>query len=197
MKNNQLGFSAVEALLIVVITAIIGFTGWYVWQSKNKTNTSLSNAANSQTINQTTTADKKLTATATTAKPKSSSSRKASTSTSGSTTTSSSSAKSTTHASTNPTIAITSPSENAVVGNSFTIACKHTTPNGYVQADGTIHNSDDSIYNGFSQGDERYESCSFPINSSTYPNGAYTITFTIHDKLGKTATDVRHITVHH
>lgn len=44
MKNNK-GFGAIEALLIVVIIGILGFTGWYVWNSHKKTN-SIYNAAN-------------------------------------------------------------------------------------------------------------------------------------------------------
>ncbi|HEX5448015.1 MAG TPA: hypothetical protein VFW90_02325 [Candidatus Saccharimonadales bacterium] len=35
------GFAALEGLLILVIIAIIGGTGWYVWHSKNQTNKSL------------------------------------------------------------------------------------------------------------------------------------------------------------
>lgn len=36
MKNNQKGFGAVEALIIVVIVGFMGFAGWYIWQ-KNST----------------------------------------------------------------------------------------------------------------------------------------------------------------
>lgn len=36
MKSNQKGFSAAEALIILVIVGVIGGAGWYVWQSKNK-----------------------------------------------------------------------------------------------------------------------------------------------------------------
>lgn len=44
MKSNQEGFSAVETSLVLVIVALIGGTGWYVWQSRNKaTNTSQKN----------------------------------------------------------------------------------------------------------------------------------------------------------
>jgi hypothetical protein len=34
MKNNQKGFSAIEGLLILIIICLIGFSGWYVWNSK-------------------------------------------------------------------------------------------------------------------------------------------------------------------
>jgi len=37
MYKNQKGFSAIEAILILVIVGLIGFTGWYVWNSKKKT----------------------------------------------------------------------------------------------------------------------------------------------------------------
>gem|GEM_PF-5416893 len=36
MKKNQHGFGAIEGLLLLVIVSLIGFVGWYVWQSKNK-----------------------------------------------------------------------------------------------------------------------------------------------------------------
>ncbi len=48
MKKNQAGFGVVEGLLVLVVAGIIGFTGWYVLQSKSKTNNALDNAANSQ-----------------------------------------------------------------------------------------------------------------------------------------------------
>lgn len=51
--KNQKGFSALEALLILVIIGILGGTGWYVWSSKNKTDQALNNAANSS-VNETT-----------------------------------------------------------------------------------------------------------------------------------------------
>jgi hypothetical protein len=35
--KNQDGFSAVEAVLLLVIAAIIGLTGWYVWSNRAKT----------------------------------------------------------------------------------------------------------------------------------------------------------------
>ena len=47
-KTNQTGFAAVEAVLIVVILAILGGTGWFVWHSKQATDASLTNTANSQ-----------------------------------------------------------------------------------------------------------------------------------------------------
>lgn len=45
-KLNQTGFAAIEAVLILVVVAILGFTGWFVWQAKQNTDESL-NAANS------------------------------------------------------------------------------------------------------------------------------------------------------
>ncbi len=39
--SNQKGFSPVQILLIVVVVSLIGGTGWYVWQSTNKTNDTL------------------------------------------------------------------------------------------------------------------------------------------------------------
>jgi cytoskeletal protein RodZ len=40
MKKNEKGFGVIEALLILVIVGLIGFVGWYVGQSKQKTNES-------------------------------------------------------------------------------------------------------------------------------------------------------------
>lgn len=42
IKKESSGFSAVEALLILVAVAIIGFTGWFVWQSSKTTDKTLS-----------------------------------------------------------------------------------------------------------------------------------------------------------
>lgn len=36
MKNNQKGFGAVEALVIIVIVGLVGFGGWYMWHSNQK-----------------------------------------------------------------------------------------------------------------------------------------------------------------
>ena len=37
LSRNSAGFSTVEGLLILVIAALIGFVGWYVWHGKNNT----------------------------------------------------------------------------------------------------------------------------------------------------------------
>ncbi len=47
-KLNQQGMGAVEIVLILVLAGILGFTGWYVWHSKQGTDKSLTNAGNSQ-----------------------------------------------------------------------------------------------------------------------------------------------------
>lgn len=44
-KKDQHGFGAVEALLIVVIVALLVFVGWYVYNSNKKANNTI-NAAN-------------------------------------------------------------------------------------------------------------------------------------------------------
>jgi len=43
-KNLQGGFSAVEGLLIFIIVAIIGGTGWYVWHANSNANDTLNNS---------------------------------------------------------------------------------------------------------------------------------------------------------
>ena len=42
MKNVK-GFSVVEGLLILVIVGLLGFTGWYVWKTHDKTTDTLNN----------------------------------------------------------------------------------------------------------------------------------------------------------
>lgn len=42
--KKQRGFTVIEGLLLLVIAGIIGFTGWYVWNSKNKTENSYNNS---------------------------------------------------------------------------------------------------------------------------------------------------------
>lgn len=47
MNKTQKGFAVLESLLILVIIAIIGGTGYYVWHSKAQTDKNLDNASNS------------------------------------------------------------------------------------------------------------------------------------------------------
>jgi type II secretory pathway pseudopilin PulG len=44
MNKTQKGFALMEGLLIILILAIIGFGGYYVWNSQKNTNKSLNNA---------------------------------------------------------------------------------------------------------------------------------------------------------
>ena len=53
MKKTQKGFSAIEAVLVLVIVALLGFVVWYVFHTKNSTDTTYGNAANVQTTPQT------------------------------------------------------------------------------------------------------------------------------------------------
>lgn len=46
--TNQKGFTAVEAILVIIIVAIVGGTGYYVYQSNNKS-TDTQNAAHTAT----------------------------------------------------------------------------------------------------------------------------------------------------
>jgi len=47
-QSNQTGFAAIEAVLILVVVAILGFTGWFVWHAKQSTDKSLDAANNSE-----------------------------------------------------------------------------------------------------------------------------------------------------
>lgn len=44
LQRNQNGFTVVEALLVFVIVAIIGGTGWYVYNANKKTNSTYNEA---------------------------------------------------------------------------------------------------------------------------------------------------------
>ncbi len=57
MKKGQKGFGLLEALLILVLGGIVGFVGWYVWDSKNKTDSN--SDVTSQTANSTVTSPSK------------------------------------------------------------------------------------------------------------------------------------------
>jgi hypothetical protein len=46
--SKESGFAVVEALLILVILAIIGGTGYFIWHAKQSSEKSLANASNSQ-----------------------------------------------------------------------------------------------------------------------------------------------------
>jgi len=45
MRNNQKGMAGIESLLIVVIIAIIGLTGWYVYKTRQNSDKTLNSAA--------------------------------------------------------------------------------------------------------------------------------------------------------
>jgi uncharacterized protein HemX len=49
IKQDERGFSPVESLLLVVIVAIIGGTGWYIYHSKQETNKTLDAATSTST----------------------------------------------------------------------------------------------------------------------------------------------------
>jgi type II secretory pathway pseudopilin PulG len=49
MARNQKGFTAVEALLIMIIVAMLGGVGWYVWHSQRTANKNLDDASNTVT----------------------------------------------------------------------------------------------------------------------------------------------------
>jgi|GEM_PF-1140268 len=62
MESKQKGFSIVEGLLLLIVTAIIGFVGWYVWHSRSTkseapTPVPTSKASNSETETDTKTTD--------------------------------------------------------------------------------------------------------------------------------------------
>jgi len=41
LNRDQAGFSAVETILIIVIVAIVGFVGWFVYHSKQNSDKAL------------------------------------------------------------------------------------------------------------------------------------------------------------
>lgn len=60
IKNNQLGFGAVESILIFIIIALVAGTGWYVWkQNKSSNNSGESASSTPATTEPTTTTSEK------------------------------------------------------------------------------------------------------------------------------------------
>jgi hypothetical protein len=49
MKKEQ-GFSVIEGLLFLVITAVIGFTGWFIHNAQRKTDNNFSESVKSSTL---------------------------------------------------------------------------------------------------------------------------------------------------
>ena len=47
MKRGQKGFGAIEALLFLILVSILGFTGYYVYHTRNNTNATYNTAASS------------------------------------------------------------------------------------------------------------------------------------------------------
>jgi hypothetical protein len=53
MKRNQKGFGAVEGLLILILLSILGFTGYYVYHTRNNANSTYNKTASSTNSPQT------------------------------------------------------------------------------------------------------------------------------------------------
>jgi hypothetical protein len=51
MKINQKGFGAVEGLLILILISILGFTGYYVYHTRNNATLTYNNAVNTSATN--------------------------------------------------------------------------------------------------------------------------------------------------
>lgn len=47
MRRAQKGFTVIETLLVLILLAILGFTGYYVYQTKSNTNSTYNSAAKS------------------------------------------------------------------------------------------------------------------------------------------------------
>ncbi len=54
LRNNEKGFGTVEIILIVVIVALIGVVGWFVYKNHNKTTSTSTTTANTTTTKPTT-----------------------------------------------------------------------------------------------------------------------------------------------
>ncbi len=50
IRNNQSGTGVLEALLILVIVGILGFTGWFVWSSQKSANDTYNNTDKSDAL---------------------------------------------------------------------------------------------------------------------------------------------------
>jgi len=50
MKKSQSGFAVLETILILVVIGIIGFTGWYVWHSRQATDKTFNQTGNSEVV---------------------------------------------------------------------------------------------------------------------------------------------------
>jgi predicted negative regulator of RcsB-dependent stress response len=65
IKQDERGFSPVETILVIVIVAVIGFVGWYIYHAKQNTDKSLGAAnATSNNVGPRFTSKSKQTATA-------------------------------------------------------------------------------------------------------------------------------------
>jgi hypothetical protein len=60
MKKNQKGFSAVEALLIVIVVLLLGFIGYYVYHAQNNTNSLYDNSGKTTNPTSSKTSEKRV-----------------------------------------------------------------------------------------------------------------------------------------
>lgn len=58
IHKDQSGIAILETVLILVVVGIIGFTGWYVWQSRQTADKTISQTGNSTTLKPTKTGGK-------------------------------------------------------------------------------------------------------------------------------------------
>ena len=63
LQNNNKGFSAIEGLLIVLVLAVIGFGGYYVWHTQHQSKTSTSIIASASSKNSPSTSKQAITTT--------------------------------------------------------------------------------------------------------------------------------------
>ncbi len=208
---NQKGLIHLQLVLIAVLVFVaVGFTGFKVLHKNTAKLSPLPKAGTVTT--KVTTAKQTATTNKSSADQQGSSSQTTPTSTTpkktnGTTTTSSTSSTNTNTggtssspppASTNPTISVLSPTSGEVVtGNEVTYDCSYTTPAGFSEVDAsTTDKYGQDAHTGFSQGIES-AGCRNTLDITYLDNGTYTVTFTIHDSAGKTASASRTYTVQH
>jgi len=205
-KYSQAGIAHVMLLVGAVIILLIVGIGWQVHKATSHHATSLAtdkqttgkSIANSSSSKKDSASSSRATTTSNSTTAKSSTTSTKSTPTTGSNTNNGGSGSSagSTQPPGPPTIAIISPTNGQVVsGNDITYDCSYTTPAGFSSVSAsTVDQYGNDAHTAFTQGIEN-AGCNNDMDITYFDNGTYTVTFTIKDSLGRTATASRQFVV--